>query len=83
MANVASDPWSWNNMGWATSDNSGNTANVNWYRRLRGPRYSVHRAILIVRESPDHKPQTFANIAGVQFKRITRRGTRHYYRAVA
>jgi hypothetical protein len=79
MAIGWSNEWNRND----TWTSSGNTADVNWYRRLRGPRYSVHQATLIVRESPSHKPQTYANIAGVQFKRTTRKGTRHYYRAVS
>ena len=75
---------------WFTSDtantnwtSSGNTSNVvPLYRGLRGPTYRVSQATLIVRETSDHKPETFANIGGVQFKRTTRRGGRHYYRAV-
>ena len=65
-----------------TSGTTGFTTTATWYDRLHGPTYRVSQATLVVRETADHKPQKFANIAGVQFKRTTRRGKRHYYRAV-
>ncbi len=69
-------------MNWTSSSpNTNITGATHWHKRLRGPGYSIHQATLMLRQTKDHKPQSYANIAGVQFKRTTRIGNRHYYRA--
>ena len=82
MANTgyASDTTSTTWEGWSST---GNTANNRWYQRLTGPTYRVAEATLVLVSSRTHKPGKYANIGGVQFKRTTRVGKRHYYQAMA
>ena len=69
--------------GWTSQGNTTGTMTSNWYRRLTGPTYRVDQATLILVQNRTHKPEKFANIGGVQFKRTTRIGKRHYYQALA
>ncbi len=68
--------------GWTSSGNTTDTVTSDWYRRLSGPTYAVRGSTLILTQSRKHHPEKYANIGGVQFKRTTRRGRRHFYRAI-
>ena len=83
MGNAADSTWG--NQKWTSSGNTTTdwTGTGHWYNRFRGPRYALASATLVLRQTKEHKPGTFANIGGVQFQRTTRRGRLHYYRAIA
>lgn len=84
MGNWANTADSWG-QDWTSSGNTATnwTGTGHWYNRLHGPRYALASATLVLRQTRDHKPGKYANIGGVQFKRTTRIGRRHYYRATA
>ncbi len=68
---------------WTSRGNTADSVTGNWFRRLAGPTYSIRKATLILVQTRTHQPGKFANIGGVQFKRTTRVGKRHYYQAMA
>ena len=68
---------------WTFGNTTTTTITGAWYRRLQGPTYAIAKATLILLQTRNHKPGKYANIGGVQFKRTTRVGKRHYYQAMA